>query len=289
MSWITNGGNSMPIRQTDTTANSPEDETTITAYEREDLISVRFDDLRHRIYFTSRNGYERGYAMHSDAYRGIKHYYETDTPNTDRNIRMRVMGKRLFDYAYQGLHGVTDNVSNSRLSEGNQGTQEGRTVAQAFGWSAQPTRIEDMSYYQLGGSFNVDGYRDNSIMDSTPINQDAIDFPSDLKCTTCESKITHPQWIVNYLGYEECKKYIKVCKDANMPPQVYCCTCFSFAQKDSRILKKYKETVQMYIKASEVHRANLDKELELQKRERELDEAIAKIERKQKGKWGIFK
>lgn len=102
----------------------------------------------------------------------------------------------------------------------------------------------------------------------------SVEYPKDLECFECGDAISHPQNIENYLGAGECQKYVDYCKEIGEKPHIYCCACFDPMQADPSTQNRYRSMLRYYISAKIKYDKNIEKEKELAKREKELDEAL---------------
>jgi len=101
-----------------------------------------------------------------------------------------------------------------------------------------------------------------------------IDF--DMKCTCCEGKIHYPDKLIQLLGEEGTIKYFKFCKKTKTEPQMFCCACFGLMSNNSNIItaiNKMNNKIKDMMDLTE-------REEEVTKREKELDEHLKKKDKK---------
>ena len=100
-----------------------------------------------------------------------------------------------------------------------------------------------------------------------------IDY--DMKCTCCDGKIHYPDKLIRLLGNKGTIKYFEFCKKTKTEPQLFCCSCFGLMKNNSNIISainKMNQKVKKMIDLSE-------REEEVTKREKELDEQLKKIKK----------
>lgn len=101
-----------------------------------------------------------------------------------------------------------------------------------------------------------------------------IDF--DMKCTCCEGKIHYPDKLIKLLGEEGTIKYFKFCKKTKTEPQMFCCSCFGLMSNNSNIISAINK---MNNKIKDMMDLT-EREEEVTKREKELDEHLKKKSKK---------
>jgi len=92
-----------------------------------------------------------------------------------------------------------------------------------------------------------------------------IDF--DMKCTCCEGKIHYPDKLIQLLGEDVTIKYFEFCKKTKTEPQLFCCSCFGLMKNNSN--QKVKKMMDLS-----------EREEEVTKREKELDDQLKKVKKK---------
>jgi hypothetical protein len=79
-----------------------------------------------------------------------------------------------------------------------------------------------------------------------------IDEIMNMKCILCNNKIDHPTNMLEHLGINQTKSYLKFCQSNEQTPQLYCCSCYSMIEKVPDWKKAYAEMVQNSIQAKEL-------------------------------------
>ena len=100
-----------------------------------------------------------------------------------------------------------------------------------------------------------------------------IDF--DMKCTCCEGKIHYPDKLIQLLGEGGTIKYFEFCKKTSTDPQMFCCSCFGLMKNNSNIISAVNK---MNLKIKDMMDLS-EREEEVTKREKELDEQIKAIKK----------
>ena len=109
---------------------------------------------------------------------------------------------------------------------------------------------------------------------SIPEPQLKIDF--DMKCSCCDGKIHYPDKLVGLLGNEGTIKYFEFCKKTKSEPQLFCCSCFGIMKNNSNIISAINKMNQKVKKMMDLS----EREEEVTKREKELDEQLKKVKKK---------
>ena len=101
-----------------------------------------------------------------------------------------------------------------------------------------------------------------------------IDF--DMKCTCCEGKIHYPDKLIQLLGEDVTIKYFEFCKKTKTEPQLFCCSCFGLMKNNSNIISAVNKMNQKVKKMMDLS----EREEEVTKREKELDDQLKKVKKK---------
>ncbi len=124
---------------------------------------------------------------------------------------------------------------------------------------------------EIGGSWQYPATQANVFEEHPKIK---IDF--DMKCTCCEGKIHYPDKLIQLLGEEVTIKYFKFCKKTKTEPQMFCCSCFGLMSNNSNIISAINK---MNNKIKDMMDLT-EREEEVTKREKELDEHLKKKDKK---------
>lgn len=100
-----------------------------------------------------------------------------------------------------------------------------------------------------------------------------IDF--DMKCSCCDGKIHYPDKLIDLLGTTGTVKYFEFCKKTKSEPQLFCCSCFGIMKNNSNIISAINKMNQKVKKMMDLS----EREEEVTKREKELDEQLKKVKK----------
>jgi len=103
-----------------------------------------------------------------------------------------------------------------------------------------------------------------------------IKLPKNMKCAFCNDKIHSPDKLIELLGEEGTKDYLKYCKKKREKPQLFCCGCYSFIEDKPKIYGALNRLNRQLKKFTDVNQ----REKELKIREKELDKQLKSLHKK---------
>ena len=175
-----------------------------------------------------------------------------------------------FTRAFEEANRAQQEVDTTIQNELNIRYQEEHPEIGASAWFRE---VSGQARLSTGG--NQPGYPYTTPMNQVIPEEPKLKIDFDMKCSCCDGKIHYPDKLIDLLGTTGTVKYFEFCEKTKTEPQLFCCSCFGLMQNNSNIISainKMNQKVKKMIDLSE-------REEEVTKREKELDEQLKKIKK----------